>query len=171
MTKPLFEEYDTVQSRAYSGVDTAIDRTAYRIAGGSTRNPEDLLRAALAVQSQAGARVVRYVDAMRGEGASWKRVAEVLFPPNEYGGENQDVANQGNTPEECAFYLVAPESQRGMMFEPSTTRWTCGGPAGCGERITDSGPFESHPDDNERGHAETCARHAAAVATWKRKNR
>jgi hypothetical protein len=38
--------------------------------------------------------------------------------------------------------------------------------AACGEWITDRGPYESHPEDNERGHAEDCARFAAELAAW-----
>jgi hypothetical protein len=32
--------------------------------------------------------------------------------------------------------------------------------------ITDRGPFESHPEDCESGHAEDCSRFAAELAAW-----
>jgi hypothetical protein len=34
-------------------------------------------------------------------------------------------------------------------FHRPTASWTC---SSCGQRVTDRGPFESHPDDNEQGH-------------------
>ena len=41
--------------------------------------------------------------------------------------------------------------------------WRC--PA-CAEMVTDRGPCNGHPDDDESGHARDCARHVAAVAVW-----
>lgn len=41
--------------------------------------------------------------------------------------------------------------------------WRC--PA-CGRDIIDRGPYNSHPVDNEHGHAENCSRMAAEVAEW-----
>ncbi len=41
--------------------------------------------------------------------------------------------------------------------------WHC--PA-CDEAIIDRGPYESHPEGNERGHGGGCTRFAAEVAAW-----
>jgi hypothetical protein len=32
--------------------------------------------------------------------------------------------------------------------------------------VTDRGPFESHPEDCESGHAEDCSQFAAELAAW-----
>jgi hypothetical protein len=50
-----------------------------------------------------------------------------------------------------------------MQLDRRTVSWTC---ASCGEWITDSGPYNGHPDDDERGHAEDCARHLAEAAAY-----
>jgi hypothetical protein len=41
--------------------------------------------------------------------------------------------------------------------------YTC--PA-CAQAISGRGPYESHPEDNEQGHADGCARLAADAAAW-----
>jgi hypothetical protein len=47
-----------------------------------------------------------------------------------------------------------------------TTRPSRRGCDVCGEWINGRGPYESHPEDNESGHAADCARFAAELATW-----
>jgi hypothetical protein len=42
-----------------------------------------------------------------------------------------------------------------------TIGWTC---PSCTKTVVDHGPYESHPEHNERGHADGCARLAAEVA-------
>jgi hypothetical protein len=64
---------------------------------------------------------------------------------------------------EAAFeFAIGPGDDR--WYRPSFT-WRC--PA-CAELISDHGPYESHPDDNEAGHAADCPRHVAAIAARRR---
>jgi hypothetical protein len=58
-------------------------------------------------------------------------------------------------------------------FAGSPTSWPVQGPSfvwrcpGCGRLISDRGPYESHPDDNQPGHATDCSRLAAELARWR----
>ena len=91
-----------------------------------------------------------YAEQARGAGRSWDDVAEAL------GIE----ATEDGEPRDEQAYLLLIEGRPLPADEPSwfhrpTARWTC---TSCGQRITDHGPFESHPDDVEHGHAEICTR-------------
>lgn len=48
----------------------------------------------------------------------------------------------------------------------STTSWRCGS---CEQRVTDRGPWESHPSDVEHGHAADCERHLRDVRAYGRR--
>jgi len=57
-----------------------------------------------------------------------------------------------------------PEADR-QSVEASSTYWRC---CSCSELVTDYGTgSSSHPDDQETGHGETCARHGAALSKWR----
>jgi hypothetical protein len=88
----------------------------------------------------------------RGAGRSWSDVAEVLGR----------MLPDGEDPAIEAFVWVAPTPS--MRFDRVTVGWRC---STCDQMITDHGPYESHPVDNESGHADGCARQAAEVAAWK----
>jgi hypothetical protein len=55
----------------------------------------------------------------------------------------------------------------------SATSWSSHGPlfvwrcTACVRVISDRGPYERHPADNESGHAEDCSRLAAEVERWR----
>lgn len=91
----------------------------------------------------------------RGNGSSWTDVAEAL-------GRMIPVP-EGEDPAIEAFLWVAPAPS--MRFDQITTSWRC---ESCDKRVTDNGPYNSHPADNEAGHTDDCARHAADIAAWKR---
>ena len=97
-----------------------------------------------------------YAKKARGEGKPWDALAEPL-------GLSTDPDEYGNSAAEAAFELVAPKPS--MRFDLVTVHWTC---ASCGQSITDKGPYNGHPDDDETGHADDCARHLAEVAAWTR---
>lgn len=118
------------------------------------------IRAAIMLRDAAAAEVDSKIRAARGEGASWGRIAEIL------GLTDADDDNHQNSLAERAFYFVAPESNDGWRFRPSTTHWRC---SSCQATVTDRGPFESCPEDNESGHAEGCARFADDMAQWRRR--
>lgn len=46
--------------------------------------------------------------------------------------------------------------------------WKC---TTCRERVRDTGPFDSHPDDREAGHLDDCTRRTAALDAWSAEDR
>ena len=58
-------------------------------------------------------------------------------------------------------------------FAGSTTSWPPQGPSfvwrcpACDRVISDCGPYESHPDDNQPGHAKDCPRLATELTRWR----
>jgi hypothetical protein len=102
-----------------------------------------------------------YAEQARGAGRPWDDVAEALGIGVTEDGEPRD--EQGVPPADRGPAAAADEPS---WFHRPTARWTC---STCGQRITDHGPFESHPDDVEEGHAEGCARREAEIATYRDK--
>ncbi|HJP80581.1 MAG TPA: hypothetical protein VJ914_40290 [Pseudonocardiaceae bacterium] len=117
--------------------------------------PAGGIHAAILLRNRAVVELLDQVRAARGQGMSWERIAAI--PGVLEGG------NAGESPAERAFYLVAP--QEPDSFRPSYTTWCC---ATCDRSVTDRGPFEAHPANNESGHAEDCARLAAEVEQYRR---
>lgn len=120
------------------------------------------VRAAMHIRN-AGERLMReWAEKARAAGTSWDEVGEALGLLRE---------GQGFSRAEAAFEYVAdgrplPANDTGewRSSAPRNVYWPC---ESCGRRVVDRGPYESHPDDNESGHAEGCERHAAEVAAWK----
>lgn len=109
------------------------------------------LQAALSVAHLAQHQAYTFAKGLRGEGSSWDDIADLL----------EIEWSEDYTRRERAFELVAgPASRNGY---DRYVFWTCGGPRGCGERISDRGPYNGYPSDNEDGHAEGCRRLAAEV--------
>ena len=108
------------------------------------------LRAAVQVRRVAAAQGPEYALDARGAGRSWAEIASVL------GFEGLDE------PEVLAFEHVA---ERGGAAVPrrESVSWRC---TTCSARVTDTGPYGSHPADVESGHTEVCARHRADIAAW-----
>ena len=124
-------------------------------------DPRTGIRAALAVQGIAGSLVGEYARDARAAGRSWEDIAEVL------GVEDDRDAYCGRG-ELVYRFLVEGEALPGegrSRFQRSAIYWRC---SSCQELVTDRGPFESHPSDNESGHTGSCARHAAEVAAYVR---
>lgn len=110
------------------------------------------LGAARLVQRVAEAAIADYAVEARTAGWTWAEIGAAL-----------DITG-GDWPgavAERAFDRIAGGGGDGRSR--SSVRWTC---PSCGERITDSGPFTSHPADIESGHADRCVRYAADVAAW-----
>jgi len=119
------------------------------------------VRAALLARNVAVAELRRYAEAARGAGRSWDEVAEAL---------GIEAPDDGEPRAEQAYVfliegrpLQRDESPRSWQ---TAAHWTC---ATCGQRVRDSGPFGSHPDDVEDGHAANCARRAAALTAFHRR--
>ena len=118
------------------------------------------MQAALLARNVAVAQMQAYAEQARGAGRSWDDLAEAL------GIE----ATEGDAPRDELAFLLLIEGRPLPGDETSwwvrrAARWTC---RVCGQRITDHGPFESHPDDAEHGHADSCTRQAAALAIYRR---
>lgn len=112
----------------------------------ASRAAYDLSRA---VQSQ----VVHYALRARGTGESWETVATAL-----------GLASDGGPDVTTAYLMVLGLRADDPWWSPATgVLWTC---CSCGAAVQDFGPECGGPDDREAGHADTCARHLAAVATW-----
>lgn len=115
------------------------------------------LQAALLVARLATTAAHKYAKGLRGEGTSWRDIADLLEIP-----WSDDYSRR-----ERAYELVAgPADNRRGAYADLRVFWTCGGPNGCGQYVTDRGPYDAHPRDNETGHADGCARVAAEVAAW-----
>ncbi|MBC3189972.1 hypothetical protein H7X46_02705 [Pseudonocardia sp. C8] len=128
-------------------------------------NPLAGVTAALVARNAAARQLAEFAESARAAGRSWDEIGAAL-------GLDSAGDGGGRSRAELAFeWLVEgrepqPEPDRWPSFRAPTTSWRC---ATCGQRVTDRGPYESHPDDNEDGHAEACARHRADVRAWVRR--
>jgi hypothetical protein len=122
-----------------------------------TRYAEPLagIRAAVMVEADA-ARVKReYAKRAREAQLTWLQIGQVIkgdLP----GSEDLDGYNLAVAAYE---YFAGPPD---IWHQPVFT-WTC--PA-CEQYVSDRGPYEGNPLDNEHGHGEGCTRMAAEVAAW-----
>jgi hypothetical protein len=114
------------------------------------------VRAALAVARMAQDQAYKFAKALRGEGSSWATIADLLEIP-----WSEEYARQ-----ERAYELVAGVAPG--TFSDARVYWTCAGRGGCGQYVTDHGPYNGYPVDNERGHADGCRRLAAENAAYER---
>ena len=121
----------------------------------TTRYAEPLagIRAAQILQQTARRVINDYVRLARQEGTGWREIGQAL-----------DLAEDGQR----TGYDLAVAAYEHVAGEPDVWRqasytWSC--PA-CGQAICDRGPYESHPEDNEHGHARDCARLAGEAAAW-----
>ncbi|WP_040698894.1 hypothetical protein [Nocardia vinacea] len=96
--------------------------------------------------------VIDYADKARGQGRSWAEIATTL---------KIDPAGVDDAAIE-AFERVAPPNRHSWRSD-NYTSWTC---TSCGQRVTDRGPWEGHPADNESGHAEDCERHQREIRAY-----
>jgi hypothetical protein len=114
------------------------------------------VRAAQALPPEAAALVGReQAERARGDGVTWEQIGEALGLD-----QGPDVAS-GYDLGIAAFEYFTGEPGPGY---PASFQFCC---ASCGEYITDHGPFDSHPEGNERGHSEGCVRLAADITGWR----
>ena len=69
---------------------------------------------------------------------------------------------RGSSVAEAAWEYAAGRPAH-LGGQPGVFRWVC---PDCGEVVSDRGPGERSPAEDEQGHAEGCHRLAAAVAEW-----
>lgn len=150
-------EVDTGQVRR---IVTQAIRAALPAGTGSGHPPAAGLAAAQTVVQIAEQEVYGYIRGLRAEGTSWSEAADLLHIP-----WSDDYSRV-----ERAYELVlGPEPEdRNRFAYARNVYWRCGGPGGCDAYITDHGPYNGHPDDNETGHAEGCRRHAAEGVAYLR---
>lgn len=94
-----------------------------------------------------------YVQYARETGLTWEQVGAALSLE----------ADHGRSPGEAAFEHVT-DAEHARPFADLAFHWTC--PA-CSQGVSDRGPYNGHPADCERGHADGCSRLAAAIAEYK----
>lgn len=129
-------------------------RQVIRTTGGSPLQPLDRLTA-LDLLAKAVAQGKRdAARGARGEGMSWETLAPLL-------GLAMDPRR---SPAEVAFEFVTPP-RADFPHDECTTYFQCGT---CGGYVTDRGPYNPHPSDQERGHAEGCVRHNAEIAAYRK---
>src|SRR6266704_3236267 len=133
------------------------ERPAWPGASNTTRRAEPLagIRAAR-ILARAAERVAGdYVTHARAGGISWQEIGEALGLAENGQRTGYDLAVR-------AFEYITDAGHRDR-FGTLSFYWTC--PA-CEQGIGDRGPYESHPEDNEHGHAEGCTRLASDIAAW-----
>lgn len=159
---------DRARERARSAIahlvrDTAGEDAFHEVPimpGGRTteHRPEPLqgLHAALRVRDAATAHARRFVEELRGDGASWQTITAAVRRDDDVDNEDEQIVF-----EEFAAPGLSPVNATWLSWRCST----------CGERVTDHGPYNGHPDDVEDGHLEDCARHAADVRAYDQQDR
>lgn len=116
------------------------------------------VRAAVLARDVAAGRLRYYAERARAEGRSWDDVAEALGLARDDGGE-------WSRAELAYLHLVEgralqpDEEQPAGRWRPRLS-WRC---VSCGQLVTDRGPFEAAPYNNEAGHAPDCVRHTAEI--------
>ena len=108
--------------------------------------PVPALRAALLLARMLSGEARRQVRRAREVGLSWAELAPAV--------DAEDAVS-------AYEWAAGPGSSR---WDVRSVVWRC---PTCRQLVTDRGPYDGHPDDEERGHAAGCDRHAADVAAWR----
>jgi hypothetical protein len=138
-----------------------ITRPMFRDAAApTTRDAEPLAGARAARDLELGARGAArdYIRHAREAGHGWEQIGHALgLTPD------ADADQAGETVAEAAYTYAAgsPYTDAAARYGHSFT-WTC---TSCDQPISDHGLIAG-PAEDERGHAESCTRLAAAVAEW-----
>lgn len=144
-----------------------VERPVWPGAASSWPQPTPMagFRAAQQVARLAEAQVHKYAKELRGEGVSWRELADLMDIP---------WSDDWSRPER-AFELVAGPDDGSAWSSGPSVYWHCGGPAGCGKHIVDRGPYNGHPRDDEDGHDDGCRRLAAEIdahaKAWEERDR
>jgi len=99
-----------------------------------------------------------YIRQAREAGHSWDQIGQTLGV-----APNADADQTGLSIVEAAYSYAAGSPQTGTAIRYGRSFvWRC---RSCDQAISDRGPIAG-PADDELGHAEDCARIAAAIAEW-----
>ncbi|GAA4895175.1 hypothetical protein [Actinomycetospora straminea] len=93
----------------------------------------------------------------RGAGHSWDAVGRALELP-------EDSVETTRAEAAWEWLIEHRPPAPTASTAPDSAVWAC---TTCRGRVRDSGPFASHPDDQEAGHLADCARRAAALEAWR----
>jgi hypothetical protein len=136
--------------------DAAVERRA-RYDGDQFPEPTPTALAGLWAADCLAHRAIREVATharrAREAGHSWDEIGQAL----------SIEAGDGRSVAEAAFERFARPAASWSLRDPSFV-WLC--PA-CDRMISDRGPYDSHPDDNQPGHAKDCSRLAAELVRWR----
>lgn len=105
--------------------------------------PPHGLLAALTVRAAALKQTLEQAEHARAVGFTWWELADAL--PEKHAVHGDPVA---------LFELLVPEPLTSGYSRH--TSWRC---TSCDKLVIDSGPYNNNVDDDEKGHAENCARH------------
>jgi hypothetical protein len=168
MTRPASDPDE--QARAYRAAGQAVlglarergaeltTRPLFPSAEVTVRDVDPLAGARAARDIELGSRrsARDYIRAAREAGHGWGQIGEAL-------GMTKDTDRTGETIAEAAYTYAAgdPGTETAMWYGRSFP-WRC---PSCSQAISDRGQVAG-PADNEPGHADKCARLAAAVAEW-----
>lgn len=123
-------------------------------------DPLAAMRAADLLARVAEAQRTDHARGARTAGHSWDEIGEALDLPVDGDRLRGEAAFEwlieGRVPES-----TGPDD---LLFRTPTTWWRC---SSCDQQVSDRGPYESHPDDNEHGHTDGCPRRAAAIGAWR----
>jgi hypothetical protein len=135
------------------------------IRGLSTRHrdvePIAGVRAAVLARDVASGCVREYALQARSAGHSWDAIAEALGMEQVEGPASRSERAYLHLIEDRPLYTENPDP---WAQPPPAAHWRC---ASCGQYVTDQGPFEASPENNEQGHAPGCVRHAAEMAAYR----
>jgi hypothetical protein len=136
--------------------DEAIERRP-RYDGDKHREPVPTplagLQAADWVVKRAGREIYEHVRRAREAGHSWEQIGQAL--------DMRPV--DGRSVAESAYERVAGRPADWSFSGPSFV-WRC---SACDRVISDRGPYENHPDDNQPGHTKDCPRLATDLTRWR----
>jgi len=107
--------------------------------------PLEGIAAALLAVGHARGLLYSYVRTARSDGLTWRQVGKALALEKQAKHEERPLA-------ELAFEYIAGA---GDAWRPSTFGWRCGS---CLQMVTDRGPYNGHPRDDEYGHSASCQR-------------
>lgn len=120
-------------------------------------DPATGIRAATIARNSADRVRDDYVRQARQDGITWQAIGQALDL------DQGDNPKAGYELAAAAFETVTGEPD---IFRQPTLGWRC---PSCTKTVTDHGPYEGHPSDNERGHADDCQRLAADIAAHNRR--
>jgi hypothetical protein len=108
------------------------------------------------LRPQAAARVCcERAERARADGITWEQIGEAL---------GLNLGWDGKSGPDLGVAAFEHFTGEPGPWRQASFRFRC---ASCGGYITDRGPTQDHPEDNEQGHAEGCVRLAADIVAWR----